>query len=141
MKKKVIIFALLLASLLISSAALPKQAIAQDEDPETNPWVFQNWCLEHLGCGRYGIHNYTNGWLQIYLTDHNTGQKGFFTVPPKGPTSDGYEFITLRPGNYQAKYVYWCGGDMRTFEINWPLNQFWTDIFRCPQGYAGSIRR
>lgn len=135
--RKFLFITVLFVILAIGSAAMPEPAIAQDE-PDDNPWVLQDWCLTHLGCSKAGTKNKTDGWLQIYLTSNWDGESGFFTIPPKGTG-----WITLRPGQYTATYVFWCNGKMRTQTYyTWPMNEFWRyDIFTCPWGYTYSIRR
>lgn len=128
MKKLGILFGLL-TILLIVTASLPGTVVAQD-DTDDNPWVLQDWCLTHVGCGKFGIANKTDGWLQVYLEEVDTGEKGFFSIPPKG-----YNFITARPGPYLSTYIFWCDGEMRTIDFGgraMPVNQFWRKIiFSC----------
>jgi hypothetical protein len=67
------------------------------------------------------------------LTDLETGEKGFFSIPPKG-----YIFITVKPVQYQSRYVFWCDGKMRMKDRDgWamPVNQFWTLTWKCRQGW------
>lgn len=126
--KKGLFVILLLSLVFIASAAIPAAAVAQD-DTDDDTWIFQDWCYTHVGCGRFGLKNKTDGWLQVTLTYPETGEQGFFTVPPKG-----YEFITLRPGSYTQKYVYWCDGKMYEkdfWNTTMPYNQFWTVVWRC----------
>lgn len=131
MKKKYILFAILFAALFMVSAGVATDAMAQD-DVDDDPWVFQDWCLNHVGCGKWGLRNKTDGWLQVMITDDETGETGFFSVPPKGRN-----FITLRPGKYHGVFYFWCGGKQHSFDYwgwRFPANQFWEQMFKCTGG-------
>ncbi|OQY29026.1 MAG: hypothetical protein B6I38_08635 [Anaerolineaceae bacterium 4572_5.1] len=134
--KKSILFSLTILLIFAFFASTPSVAVAESEDPPVDPWVLQPWCLEHAGCGKYGLRNRTDYWLQVYLTKTDSGETGFFTVRPNDNA-----YITLIPGQYESTYVWWCSGEMETWTTVWPANQYWTDVFRCPGGYSNSIWR
>ena len=102
------------------------------EDTETptieptadNPWVMQQWCLDHVGCGKLEVRNKTDYWAQITLTYLETGQTKFFTATPNAKS-----YITLRPGLYH--YVFnFCGGEHYA-EGDHTLNQNWYVVAKC----------
>lgn len=105
------------------------------EPTSENPWVLQAWCLEHEGCAVYEVRNKTDDWMQVTLTKTDTGEIGFFSIRRR---STGY--ITLRSGQYDALYTWWCNGDMGSMKRTWPAG-LWIDIFECPNGYKYSIKK
>ena len=113
----------------------PSVAKAAEGDPPVDPYAMP-WCTQHEGCGRYGIRNRTDYWLQIYLTNLDTGEKGFFTI-----RSNDQAYLKVRSGFYQVTYVWWCSGKMDTMTKFWSLSQNWTDVFRCPGGFSHGIYR
>jgi hypothetical protein len=117
------------------SATLTADVIAQEDDEvEEYPYVFQEWCLDHLGCEDIIFRNRTEGWLQIYAEEHATGAEDFFTIRP----NDNVE-ITGRPGPYWWHLVFWCNnGEMKTQTVEKaPLTQNWVITVRCPDGARG----
>ncbi len=101
----------------------------QDPQPTPeNPWMLQNWCLDHIGCVKYGVRNRTDSWVQIELKESDTGVTGFFSVRSKS-----FGQITLIPGQYTVKYTWWCDGKAKTFSDVKSLGS-WVDVFKCPQG-------
>ncbi len=94
------------------------------EPTPENPWVMQQWCLDHVGCGKLEIRNQTDSWAQITLTYLETGQQKFFTGAPKARS-----YITLQPGMYH--YVFnFCGGE-QYFEGDHTFNQNWYVVAKC----------
>ena len=118
-----------LLTVLVLSLFLVSTAVAQDGDTDENPWVFQNWCLNHLGCGDFGIRNKTDGWLQITMTYGPTGESEFFSFAPKSR-----HFVTMRPGSYYHNITAWRNGKMNNWDlymVSLPGNQFWEYEFKC----------
>jgi len=68
-----------------------------------NPWVFQDWCLDHQGCIKLVVHNYTKFWVQVVLTDPETNQSESFSVP-RGKTRR----ITLQQKKYSIQVIHFC---------------------------------
>ena len=136
MKLKKMIYLLILMSMIFSFFAFtPDVALAAEDAPPVDPYTTP-WCTQHAGCGRYGVRNRTDGWLQLYMTSMLTGEKHFFTV-----RSGDNVYIHVRPGQYMVTYVWWCSGKMGSWTKTWSLNQYWTDVFRCPGGFSTGLYR
>lgn len=112
----------------------PATATASPAPTEENPWVMQEWCVNHTGCHKYGVRNKTDSWLQVTMEKKSTGETEFFSIQ-----SGRTQLITVRPGAYHVDYVYWCDGEQGTYSASWPINEQWIDVFKCPQGYVTSI--
>jgi hypothetical protein len=109
----------------------PLYSATPTTDP--HPWVMQDWCLEHVGCGKYAVVNQTDSWLQLTAKELETGYAEFFSIRK---STTGY--ITLRPGKYRVEFRYWCNNKKDTYTVVWPLSGMWTDYFKCPGGYHHS---
>jgi uncharacterized repeat protein (TIGR02543 family) len=109
--------------------------IPEIEPTSENPWILQKSCETQTGCVVYEVRNKTDDWLQVSLTNTATGDSGFFSVAKR---TTGY--ITLKPGQYQAQYTWWCKGKAGGMTVTWAAG-LWIDIFECPEGYKGSIKK
>ena len=108
----------------------------QDPEPTPgNPWMLQNWCLDHFGCVKYEVRNRTDSWLQVELKESDTGVTGFFSVRSKTISQ-----ITLIPGQYNVRYTWWCDGEASSFSVVKSLGS-WIDVFKCPQGFYQQVQK
>jgi hypothetical protein len=57
--KKTAVFRGMFINLLLATASLPDIAVAQDS-ADDDLWVFQDWCLTHVGCGKFGLKHKTD---------------------------------------------------------------------------------
>jgi hypothetical protein len=121
----------------IQEATLTPEATSTPEIQPTseNPWMLQAWCEEHVGCAKYDVYNKTDSWLQITLQNTKTGDTGFFTIQ-----SNAIRQITLIPGQYQANFTWWCGGEIRSMTEIMPIG-LWKDYFKCPQGHYKRVKK
>ena len=123
-----------------SEAGTPDaEGVGESADPEPsleNPWMLQNWCVDHMeGCVLYDLQNRTDSWLQIELKESETGVTGFFTVRSKTLGR-----ITMIPGHYQVKYTWWCDGKASSLSVNKAIGS-WIDVFKCPQGFYQRVNK
>lgn len=99
----------------------PRFTSTPTTDP--NPWVMQDWCLDHKGCVPFRVYNRQSDWVKVQLTYLETGFIQFWSIRPNGQAT-----ITLRPGEYSYEFKS-CGGDKINSGIH-VLNENWYLTFR-----------
>jgi hypothetical protein len=113
-----------------STPTITPEPTESPEPTSENPWVLQASCDGNPNCNYIEANNRTAAWLQIYLTNLETGDSGFFSI---GSQSTGKIWITN--GQYWVDGTWYCGNLKNNQRFLTPANANLRLWARCPDRF------